>query len=165
MVDHFVAVGYRRIAFIGGDASRDTRGSDRRLGFIAALTDHGLDASRLIDAGAPPISMREGANAMARLLTEYPDTEAVICVSDLSAFGALTECQRRGVPVPERIAIGGFGDYEIGGISVPALTTINAQAREIGTRTGELILDLIEERENAAHITIEPELIVRGSSR
>jgi LacI family gluconate utilization system Gnt-I transcriptional repressor len=165
MVDHFVAVGYRRIAFIGGDASRDTRGSDRRLGFIAALRDHGLDASRLIDAGTPPISMREGANAMARLLTEYPDTEAVICVSDLSAFGALTECQRRGVPVPERIAIGGFGDYEIGGISVPALTTINVGARQIGECTGRLILDVLGGKPDARDVMIEPRLIVRESSR
>ncbi len=165
MVDHFVAVGYTRIAFIGGDASRDTRGSDRRLGFIAALRDHGLDASRLIHGGVPPISMREGANAMARLLAEYPDTEAVICVSDLSAFGALTECQRRGVVVPGRIAIGGFGDYEIGGISVPALTTINARARQIGERTGQLILDLLQDRQDVSDITIEPELIVRESSR
>ena len=164
MVDHFVAAGYTRIAFIGGDASRDTRGSDRRLGFIAALRDHGLDASRLIDGGVPPISMREGANAMARLLAEYPDTEAVICVSDLSAFGALTECQRRGVAVPGRIAIGGFGDYEIGGISVPALTTINAQARQIGERTGQLILDLLQDRPDVSDIMIEPELIVRESS-
>ncbi len=165
MVDHFVAAGYRRIAFIGGDASRDTRGSDRRLGFIAALDNHGLDASRLIDAGVPPISMREGANAMARLLAEFPDTEAVICVSDLSAFGALTECQRRGVPVPGRIAIGGFGNYEIGGICVPALTTVDAQARQIGERTGRLILDLLDDRPDVPHVTIEPRLIVRDSSR
>lgn len=165
MVDHFVAAGYRRIAFIGGDASRDTRGTDRRLGFIAALASHGLDASRLIDAGVPPISMREGANAMARLLVEFPDTEAVICVSDLSAFGALTECQRRGVPVPDRIAIGGFGDYEIGGICVPALTTIDAEARQIGERTGRLILDLLDGRTDVPHVIIEPRLIVRESSR
>lgn len=165
MVDHFVAVGYRHIAFIGGDASRDTRGADRRLGFIAALKDHGLDASRLIDAGTPPISMREGANAMARLLKEFPDTEAVICVSDLSAFGALTECQRRGVAVPEEIAIGGFGNYEIGDISVPALTTIDAQARQIGEKTGQLILNLVSRGSSVADVTIEPTLIVRGSSR
>ncbi len=76
---------------------------------------------------------------MARLLTEFPDTEAVICVSDLSAFGALTECQRRGVAVPHDIALAGFGDYEIGGICVPTLTTIDAKAREIGRRTGQLI--------------------------
>lgn len=165
MVDHFVAAGYRRIAFIGGDVSRDTRGSDRRLGFIDAVGRQGLDTSRLIDAGAPPISMREGANAMARLLAEFPDTEAVICVSDLSAFGALTECQRRGIAVPEHIAIGGFGNYEIGGVCVPALTTIDAQARQIGIRTGHLILDLIDERGDTSHITIEPKLIVRDSSR
>jgi len=165
MVDHFVAAGYRRIAFIGGEASRDTRGSDRRLGFIAAVRDHGLDASRLIDAGAPPISMREGANAMARLLAEHPDTEAVICVSDLSAFGALTECQRRGVAVPERMAIGGFGDYEIGAVSVPALTTIDAQAREIGLRTGRLILDLLDGKADVADVTLTPQLVLRDSSR
>ena len=165
MVDHFVKVGYRRIAFIGGDASRDTRGTNRRLGFVNALHDLGLDASRLIDAGTPPISMREGANAMARLLREYPDTDAVICVSDLSAFGALTECQRRGIAVPETIAIGGFGDYEIGAISVPALTTINAHARKIGERTGALMLDLLTGANEMPHITIEPQLIVRESSR
>lgn len=165
MVDHFVAVGYRRIAFIGGDVGRDTRGSDRRFGFIEAMKAHGLDASRLIASGPPPISMREGANAMAKLLQDFPDTEAVICVSDLSAFGALTECQRRGVAVPQRIAIGGFGDYEIGSISVPTLTTINARARAIGQRTGALILDILDEKPDLEHVLIEPELIVRESSR
>ena len=164
MVDHFVEVGYRKIAFIGGDAGRDTRGSDRRHGFIEAMKAHGLDASRLIAAGTPPISMREGANAMARLLHDLPDTEAVICVSDLSAFGALTECQRRGIAVPQRIAIGGFGDYEIGGISVPTLTTINARAREIGISTGVMILDIVDGVEDIGHVGIEPQLIVRQSS-
>lgn len=164
MVDHFVEVGYRRIAFIGGDAGRDTRGSDRRQGFMEAMKAHGLDASRLIAAGTPPISMREGANAMARLLHDLPDTEAVICVSDLSAFGALTECQRRGIAVPERIAIGGFGDYEIGGICVPTLTTINARAREIGIRTGEMILSFLDGAEDIGHVRIDPQLIVREST-
>jgi LacI family gluconate utilization system Gnt-I transcriptional repressor len=126
---------------------------------------HGLDASRLIASGPPPISMREGANAMAQLLQDFPDTEAVICVSDLSAFGALTECQRRNIAVPARIAIGGFGDYEIGSISVPTLTTINARAREIGKCTGQLILDILDEKLDTDHVLIEPELIVRESSR
>jgi LacI family gluconate utilization system Gnt-I transcriptional repressor len=102
-----------------------------------------LDASRLIGAGKPPISMREGATAMAHLLQSLPDTQAVICVSDLSAFGALTECQRRGVRVPQDIAIAGFGAYEIAGISHPTITTIDPHPRLIGTRTAELILDVL----------------------
>lgn len=165
MVDHFVARGVTRIAFIGGDADRDTRGTDRRSGFIAAMRVHGLDASRLIAAGAPPISMREGADAMGRLLDSLPDTQAVICVSDLSAFGALTECQRRGVDVPGRISIAGFGDYEIGAVSVPTLTTINPFPREIGIRAAGLIVDLFSGvQTEPARISIRPELLLRGSS-
>lgn len=165
MVDHFVARGVTRIAFIGGDADRDTRGTDRRAGFIAAMRSHGLDAGRLIGAGVPPISMREGAVAMGRLLDALPDTQAVICVSDLSAFGALTECQRRGVAVPERMSVAGFGDYEIGAVSVPTLSTIDPFPREIGARTAALILDVLDRRqEGAAVVAITPVLRLRGSS-
>lgn len=165
MVDHFVSVGHRRIAFIGGDVGRDTRGSERRAGFIAAMEAHGLDASRLIAAGVPPISMREGANAMARLIEIYPDTQAVVCVSDLAAYGALTECRRLDVPVPERFAIGGFGNYEIGEVCVPTLTTVNAFAREIGEKTARLILDILDDAPAVEDVRITPELIVRDSSR
>ena len=166
MVDHFVTQGYTRIAFIGGDADRDTRGTDRRAGFIAAMQAHGLDTSRLIAAGAPPISMREGADAMAQLLTTLPDTEAVICVSDLSAFGALSECQRRGIAVPQQIAIAGFGDYEIGAICVPSMTTINPHPREIGAQTAALILAVLDGRQTeTAKIILPPVLVRRESSR
>ncbi len=165
MVDHFVARGLTRIAFIGGDTTRDTRGADRRAGFLSAMLAHGLDTSRLIAAGAPPISMREGAEAMGRLLDTLPDTEAVICVSDLSAFGALTECQRRGVAVPGRLWIAGFGDYEIAGVSVPALTTINPYPHEIGARAAELILAVRDgSQDTPARIAIAPELLIRQST-
>lgn len=165
MVDHLVARGLTRIAFIGGDTSRDTRGADRRAGFVAAMQAHGLDASRLIAAGVPPISMREGAEAMGRLLESLPDTQAVICVSDLSAFGALTECQRRGIAVPGQMAVAGFGDYEIAGISVPSLTTINPFPREIGARTAELILQVLDgQRDGPTIIRITPDLLPRAST-
>lgn len=166
MVDHFVGQGLTRIAFIGGDADRDTRGTDRREGFIAAMQAHELDATRLIAAGPPPISMREGAAAMGRLLDDLPDTQAVIAVSDLSAFGALTECQRRGVAVPGQIWIAGFGDYEIAEVSVPALTTINPFPREIGSRAASLILEVLDGQRTApATIAITPHLLIRQSTR
>jgi LacI family transcriptional regulator, gluconate utilization system Gnt-I transcriptional repressor len=143
LVDHLVDQGFARIAFIGGDTDGDTRGADRRRGFIAAMRQHGLDANRLIGAGQPPISMREGSVAMGKLLDQMPDTEAVICVSDLSAFGALTECQRRGVLVPNQIAIAGFGAYEISAISVPTITTVNPFPSDIGRQTAALIISLL----------------------
>jgi len=165
LVDHLVAEGRTRIAFIGGDTRRDTRGSDRRRGFVAAMERHGLDATRLIDAGTPPISMAEGATSMAELLERLPDTQAVVCVSDLSAFGALTECQRRGIAVPDQVAIAGFGDYEIAAVCVPSLTTVNPFPQRIGLEAAKLILDALDNKLDApATIRIAPELMVRTSS-
>lgn len=143
MARHFADQGYRRMGFIGGDASRDTRGLDRRRGFVAALHAMGLDASRLVASGPPPITMREGAAAMAEMLQRWPDTQAVMCVSDLAAFGALTECQRRGIAVPGQMAIGGFGAYDISAQSVPSITTIDVSAAEIGSATAQMIERLL----------------------
>ncbi|MFN3273630.1 MAG: LacI family DNA-binding transcriptional regulator [Paracoccus sp. (in: a-proteobacteria)] len=165
LVDHLVALGRRRIAFIGGDAARDTRGTDRRRGFVAAMQRHGLDASRLVDAGPPPISMAEGAAAMADLLARLPDTDAVVCVSDLSAFGALTECQRQGVDVPGRVAVAGFGDYEIAAICVPPLTTVNPFPYRIGSEAASVILQALDGKlAQPATLRIAPELLIRVSS-
>lgn len=164
MVDHLIAAGHSRIAFIGGDTDGDTRGADRRRGFIRAMSSHGIEPTRLIGAGTPPISMREGADAMGRLLTDMPDTEAVICVSDLSAFGALSECQRRGVRVPGDIAIAGFGAYEIADICVPTITTVDPHPRRIGEQAAELILSGLEADRGPVRVEIEPNLVVRQSS-
>jgi LacI family transcriptional regulator, gluconate utilization system Gnt-I transcriptional repressor len=165
LVEHFVAHGLRKIAFIGGDADGDTRGADRRHGFIQTMQANGLAIDRLIGAGSPPISMHEGAEAMGRLLDAMPDTEAVICVSDLSAFGALTECQRRGVAVPEHIQIAGFGAYDIAAVCVPSLTTVNPFPRAIGSKAADLILQLLDGGETVpASVAITPELLLREST-
>lgn len=165
LVDHAVAAGYRRLAFIGGEDERDSRGVERRQGFRRALARHGLESHRLIPAGAPPIAMAEGARALALLLETWPDADLVMCVSDLCAFGALSECQRRGIAVPEHLALAGFGNYEIGRLCVPALTTVDTQARLIGERTGRLILDLLDGAPAVASVVLEPRLLARASSR
>lgn len=168
LVDHLVASGRKRLAFLGGDTSGDARGADRRRGFLEAMKRNGLPAERLIAAGGPPVSMREGARAMSRLLRDHADTEAVVCVSDLTAFGALTECARKGVRVPEDMAIAGFGAYDISAVCFPALTTIDPHSAEIGARAGDLIVSLL--RGNAAsqdapvQIEIRPRLSIAGSS-
>jgi LacI family gluconate utilization system Gnt-I transcriptional repressor len=163
-VDHCVSRGLTRIAFLGGDSDRDSRGADRRAGFVAAMEAHCIDSTRLVPCGAPPISMREGAEAMQWLLANLPDTEAVICVSDLSAFGALSECHRQGIDVPGRMWIMGFGNYEIGEVSVPRLTTVKPFPREIGLRTAELVLRILDgNQEGPTKIEVQPEVLIRDS--
>lgn len=124
--------GYSRFGYIGGTTERDTRGNQRRAGFQQALRERGLPADRIISFGVPPISMEQGAQAVVGLLDRWPDTQIVVCVSDLSAFGALMECQRRGLRVPEQIAVAGFGNYEVAACCHPRMTTVDVDCYGIG---------------------------------
>ncbi len=150
MARHLHDRGYERIGFIGGDEGADTRGADRRRGFVEELARLGLPAPRLISVGPPPVSMDEGAAAMQTLLDRHPDTQAVSCVSDLSAFGALSAALNRGLSVPDDVAIAGFGAYDLARHAVPALTTIDVSAREIGVKAGEVIISALADRDAAA---------------
>lgn len=155
LVKHLYGKGYRKIAFIGGTTNRDTRGADRRLGYERAMAELGLPETRVISFGTPPISMKQGGEALSRLVEVWPDVEAAICVSDLSAFGALTECQRRNLAIPGRIAIAGFGNFEISSCSYPAITTVDVNCHEIGLQAGRLLLRAIEAERKGQSIAAE----------
>jgi LacI family gluconate utilization system Gnt-I transcriptional repressor len=143
LVRYLHGKGYRKIGYIGGTSNRDTRGADRRLGYERAMAELSLKETRIISFGTPPISMKQGGEALARLVEQWPDVEAAICVSDLSAFGALTECLRRNWAVPGRIAIAGFGDFEISSCSYPTITTVGVNCYDIGKQAGDLLLRAI----------------------
>ncbi|MBV1705547.1 MAG: LacI family DNA-binding transcriptional regulator, partial [Hyphomicrobiales bacterium] len=124
MVRHLHAVGRRRPGFVGGATNFDTRGAERRAGFKKAARALGLAADRVVLVGRPPVTMDQGAEALDAMLARWPDVDAIACVSDLSAFGVLAQCQRRGIDVPGRIAIAGFGDFDVARCCHPRLTTI-----------------------------------------
>ena len=54
---------------------------------------------------------------------------AVFFSNDVLAFGALLQCQRRGWPVPQQVAIAGFTDTELASEFNPSLTTVQAGLR------------------------------------
>jgi LacI family transcriptional regulator, gluconate utilization system Gnt-I transcriptional repressor len=144
LVRHLHGRGYRRIAFVGGTSSRDTRGADRRRGYTEAIRELGLSEGRVISFGHPPISMALGAQAVVQLVEQWPDVDAAVFVADLSAFGALAECQRRGWAVPERLAIAGFGDFEVARNCQPRITTVQIDCEGIGRAAGELLLRAVD---------------------
>jgi LacI family transcriptional regulator, gluconate utilization system Gnt-I transcriptional repressor len=140
MVRYLAQKGYRRIGFLGGASELDRRGFDRFKGYQTEMKALGLEKHRAVRLGEGPVTMSHGAPAMAELLERWPDTQAVMCVSDMSAFGAIMECQRRGLSVPGDIAVAGFGNFEIAACCHPTITTVSVDAYGIGQRTGEAIL-------------------------
>lgn len=172
MTEHLIAIGRRRIGYIGERDDKGTRGAQRRLGFLDALRAAGLDAKRRVSWCAPPITMSLGREAMLALLQEWPDTDAVMCVSDPAAFGALTACALHGRSVPGDIAIAGFGDFEISRCALPAIATVAVDGHQIGVRTGRLVLELLHRKSNqktawpseSQLIEVETSLAIRESA-
>ncbi len=165
MVDHFVEQGYERIGFIGGDASRDTRGLDRRRGFVARLEALGLESHRLVSAGSPPVTIREGMDSLVKMLDTWPDTQAVMCVSDLSAFGAISYCIRNGIRVPDDIAIAGFGAYDISEVSNPTITTVDVSAQAIGLAVAQQVSNRLSVQQGNPVKIAAPTILARESTQ
>ncbi|GBH26977.1 LacI family DNA-binding transcriptional regulator [Burkholderia vietnamiensis] len=140
MVRHLAERGYRRIGFLGGASELDRRGLDRLKGYQAEIKALALGEPRVVRLGDSPITMSHGGPAMAALLDKWPDTDAVMCVSDMSAFGAIMECHRRGLAVPADIAVAGFGNFEVATCCHPTITTVSVDAYGIGLPTGEALL-------------------------
>ncbi|MER8375807.1 LacI family DNA-binding transcriptional regulator [Mesorhizobium sp. M1409] len=158
--------GYHKFGYIGGTTSRDTRGSQRREGFIRAIEELGLPTGRLVSFGVPPISIEQGGQAVVSMLERWPDTEAVLCVSDLSAFGALMECKRRGMRVPQDIAIAGFGDYEVAAFCHPGITTVNVDCYGIGRQAARRLIQIIRggEKQHQQEIVLTGYRVVERES-
>jgi LacI family gluconate utilization system Gnt-I transcriptional repressor len=90
---------------------------------------------------AAPATFSEGSRGLTQLLQELsPDTDAVFCGNDSIAAGVLFECVRRKIPVPHRIAIVGFADLPIAAETVPTLTSVKVEGREIGASAGRMLL-------------------------
>ena len=149
MLRHLHARGYRRIAFMGGEAGGDHRGEQRERGYRSAMRKLQLGPPRILHHGRPPLSMREGDEALEQLARDFPDSDAVFCVSDPVAFGAIMACHRRGWAVPGRLAVAGFGDFEVSRVCSPRITTIEVDAYGLGRRVGEELLSALEAQEQS----------------
>lgn len=144
---HLLSKGFTRIGALGSQLTShagDYRGESRLKGFEEELKLAGVSTQYVLRHGEAPVSFSHGRKAISELLDrEGQDVEAVFAVSDLSAVGALMECQRRGIKVPDDISLLGFGNFEIGKEVVPSLSTIDVDFRGLGNQTGELIRQLL----------------------
>lgn len=143
LITTLIQEGFRRITYLGEADDDNTRGASRRTGYCEAMQEHGLEP-RLCSIGRPPATMSDGEYGLNVVLSAYPDTELVACVSDPLAFGVIAACQRRGILVPRDLAVSGFGDFEIAHVAVPDITTVQIDARLIGQKAGEIVATSID---------------------
>jgi len=143
-ISHLLEQGYQRIGFLG--ARMDPRVQRRLEGYQAAMSDAALFDPRRVVTTATPSSVTLGGTLLGDLLAKAPDVEAVFCGNDDIALGALFECQRRHMSVPEQMAIVGFNDLEFMSSAVPTLTSVRTNRYEMGRDAAVMLIEAVEGR-------------------
>ena len=140
--------GRRRLAVVAGD---DDRARRRLAAFRDAARGLGLADVEPVTVPAPT-TLRSGRDALGQLLARPGGVDAVFCSSDLLALGVLTEARVRGLAVPSRLAVVGFGDNEFAADLEPALTTVRIDGAAIGRQAARFVIDRAEGRPVAERI-------------
>lgn len=139
MVEYLIDRGHRRIAMIARPFAGGTRNDQRIREYLEVVRERGL-ADGLLEQSHEANALRGGARAMSALLTSGRAIDAVFCADDVHALGALFECRRRGIRIPEDLALAGFGDFDVAGEAAPSLTTVRVPGLDIGRCAAERIL-------------------------
>lgn len=128
-----------------------------RIGFITASPDSGASARRVegyrsvVGSADPNLVIRSagtlesGTRCMASLLALAQPPDAVICISDVVAIGAMYAAMEQGKRIPADVAVIGFDDIEAASLVHPRLTTMATASREHGQVAGEMLLKRIQE--------------------
>ena len=128
-VQHLVAMGHRKIAFITGPIKLHSAQS-RLSAFSSSLKECGIaPAPKWIIEGDH--TLEGGAAAMEQLLNAKPMPTAVMCSNDMTAIGVLHGVYRAGLRVPDDLSVIGFDDIHIAAVTIPPLTTIQMSRFEL----------------------------------
>ena len=160
-VHHLAEQGRERIAFVNGPVDT-VPGAARRNGYVTALDALGRGAGTQVSAR--DFTYQAGLKAAATLLDkETPD--AIVCANDLLAIAALNVATRRGLRIPDDVAIVGMDDTDIADLANPAIPSVNLGATKRARTAAKLLLRRLDKPDAPLRsVVIEPTLTVRESS-
>ena len=163
LMDHLFALGHRRIGFVYGVGSPNMATMRLRL-FREAYHQHGFPFDEALFIHCDK-AMEDSYHATQTLLAIQPRPTAIITVNDLLAMGALRAIHEAGLRVPQDISVAGFDDIAMASYLTPPLTTVRANAQEIGRQAARLALARIQQPDLPVQTArVEAELVVRAST-
>lgn len=164
VVDRFAATGRRRLAMIdGGPAGRP---SARAAAFarLAAAAGALVEPGGVAAAAESPTAARA---ALERVLAHAPDIDGLFVFNDVMALGVIHELVRRGIRVPDDIAVVSMDGIQLGELTSPTLTTVDLDPRGLGRAAVDAVAAILAgeapRRGPAAQHTLRHRLLVRES--
>ncbi|HZU85778.1 MAG TPA: substrate-binding domain-containing protein [Polyangiaceae bacterium] len=165
-VEHLVTVhGIKRIGFIRGP-ELNAEADIRYRTYLDVLQRHGIaHAPELVAQGN--FHHGGGESAVRLILGERKvpvhDLGALVSANDLMALEALEELARRGVRVPEQVAVAGFDDVEESRFALPPLTTVRQPLYEQGHASVRHLLERVRTGGPPERVVLRTEVIIRRS--
>ncbi|MFI6895420.1 LacI family DNA-binding transcriptional regulator [Streptomyces sp. NPDC050256] len=156
--------GLRRLVFVGGDT--DSPDAEARFrGFQEACRDAGLPVPDEPALRTTMMKQAEGALAAETLLDRGGERpEAMLFANDQMAVGALRALARRGVRVPQDMAVTGFDGIPLGRIVQPSLTTVRQPIRRLGEQAVELLVQRLSDTGREPVSLTLPVSVIRRTS-
>ncbi|MTD29111.1 gluconate operon transcriptional repressor GntR [Erwinia sorbitola] len=128
--------GHRHTVYLG--ARLDERTLQKEHGYRLAMLEAGLEPNCIMMEAASSFSA--GAMLMCEAQKRYPLTDSLFCTNDDLAVGAMFECQRQGLKVPQQMAIAGFHGHDIAHVTNPQLATVQTPREQMGHESAALLL-------------------------
>jgi len=157
-VDH----GYKALGYVAGRSDSPDNRARARV-FEAEARAAGVE----ILAGPDwqgDYSAAGGANVINTLLekgTKLP--RAIVCANDQTALGVMHALARKGIKVPEGVAVTGFDDVPVARHLHPPLTTVRQPMLELGAMAFDVLYSRISTGKGESEVVLPVQLIVRES--
>ncbi|WP_082084042.1 LacI family DNA-binding transcriptional regulator [Paenibacillus beijingensis] len=163
-VSYLIQKGHRKIGMIRGLPQETETGVKRFQGYQKALNDAGLTIRHdwVIPSG---LSVRDGMDAVKKIIDTGENPTAIFCATDRMAIGAMNYLQDIGYEVPGDISIVGFDDIDMCSVTRPKLSTIGYSASEMGMTAARQLIRLIKGEKVKGHTEIPHHFKERESVR
>ena len=135
LTEHLISQGHRHIGFVG-DVQATSSIMERYLGFVSAMTAHGLPIR-------PECVLRDRDAQGCFLPLELPEAlpTAFVCNCDAVAAWLIEQLRGRGIRVPEDVSVTGYDDFLPGAQALPALTTFRVDRKAMVQTTVRLVTE------------------------
>ena len=173
--EHLLSLGHKDIAYISTPFSNMTGARKNRLdGIVACMEVAGIaDRLRVLVADDENDGLNStyefdcGVQMTEELLCKHPECTAIIAVNDMTAMGCISALNKKGIRIPEDMAICGFDNLYIDSMLQPQLTSVDQMSFH-GCKVGLSILQEKMKKFSSGELPVfmeyEPRLYVRGST-
>jgi LacI family transcriptional regulator len=164
--EHLIKKGYKNIGHIAG-LQHVQIFKDRLRGYKDALLANKMKyAESMVYYGKN--SIESGGEGMKELLIKNSKIDAVFCVEDFTALGAMEVLKEQQIKIPKEMGVIGFANESFGKYISPTLTTIDQQTIQMGEEAAKLFLKL-KDRKNIysklESVVLQPIIVERASTK